>query len=70
MKFQIDDLTIYFPYDYIYPEQYRYMEELKKTLDAKGHGVLGRFYFYFHTFIYFKCFSLSLSLFVCISRNA
>jgi DNA excision repair protein ERCC-2 len=41
MKFQIDDLTVYFPYDYIYPEQYNYMVELKKTLDAKGHGVLG-----------------------------
>lgn len=48
MKFQIDDLTVYFPYDYIYPEQYRYMEELKKTLDAKGHGVLGRFLIFFN----------------------
>jgi DNA excision repair protein ERCC-2 len=42
MKFEIDDLIIYFPYDYIYPEQYNYMVELKKTLDAKGHGVLGK----------------------------
>jgi DNA excision repair protein ERCC-2 len=40
MKFQIDDLKIYFPYDYIYPEQYTYMKELKMTLDAAGHGVL------------------------------
>ena len=40
MKFQIDDLTVYFPYDYIYPEQYTYMRELKMTLDGEGHGVL------------------------------
>uniref|UniRef100_A0A4W5JNB5 General transcription and DNA repair factor IIH helicase subunit XPD n=1 Tax=Hucho hucho TaxID=62062 RepID=A0A4W5JNB5_9TELE len=33
-------LLVYFPYDYIYPEQYSYMLELKRTLDAKGHGVL------------------------------
>lgn len=38
--FPIDDLKVFFPYDNIYPEQYRYMCELKKTLDAKGHGVL------------------------------
>lgn len=40
MKFEIDDLTVYFPYDYIYPEQYTYMRELKMTLDGAGHGVL------------------------------
>lgn len=40
MKFRIDDLTVYFPYDYIYPEQYTYMKELKATLDAEGHGAL------------------------------
>ncbi|CAC5416380.1 ERCC2 [Mytilus coruscus] len=28
------------PYDYIYPEQYMYMVELKRTLDAKGHCAL------------------------------
>lgn len=26
---------MYFPYDYIYPEQFAYMLELKKGLDAK-----------------------------------
>lgn len=26
---------MYFPYDYIYPEQYLYMVELKRSLDAK-----------------------------------
>lgn len=40
MKIQIDDLTVYFPYEYIYPEQYHYMCELKKCLDARGHGLL------------------------------
>lgn len=33
-------MTVYFPYDYIYPEQYAYMVELKKILDANGHGLL------------------------------
>jgi len=36
MKLNIDGLLVYFPYDYIYPEQYSYMMELKRTLDAKG----------------------------------
>ncbi|KAJ6596885.1 hypothetical protein DFH09DRAFT_104831 [Mycena vulgaris] len=40
MKFFIDDLPIVFPYDRIYPEQYAYMCDLKRTLDATGHCVL------------------------------
>jgi DNA excision repair protein ERCC-2 len=40
MKFNIDDLEIIFPYEYIYPEQYEYMKELKKTLDLGGHALL------------------------------
>ena len=40
MIFRIDDLTVYFPYDYIYPEQYNYMVELKKAIDSKGHAVV------------------------------
>lgn len=40
MKFQIEDVTVYFPYDNIYPEQYAYMVELKRALDAKGHCLL------------------------------
>ncbi|KAG7092447.1 DNA-dependent ATPase of the nucleotide excision repair factor 4 complex [Marasmius oreades] len=40
MKFTIDDLPIVFPYDRIYPEQYAYMCDLKRTLDATGHCVL------------------------------
>ncbi|NWY08002.1 ERCC2 helicase, partial [Nothoprocta ornata] len=39
-RLNIDGLLVYFPYDYIYPEQFSYMLELKRTLDAKGHGVL------------------------------
>ncbi|KAF8338096.1 uncharacterized protein EI90DRAFT_3279597 [Cantharellus anzutake] len=40
MKFFIDDLPVVFPYEYLYPEQYAYMCDLKRTLDAQGHGVL------------------------------
>ncbi|CAN1729199.1 General transcription and DNA repair factor IIH helicase subunit XPD [Linum perenne] len=40
MKFQIEEVTVYFPYDNIYPEQYSYMVELKRALDAKGHCLL------------------------------
>ncbi|KAF2154932.1 to 3 [Myriangium duriaei CBS 260.36] len=40
MKFFIEDLPVLFPYPRIYPEQYAYMCDLKKTLDAGGHCVL------------------------------
>ncbi|KAI6150772.1 hypothetical protein BKA82DRAFT_12318 [Pisolithus tinctorius] len=40
MKFFIDNLPIIFPYDRIYPEQFAYMCDLKRTLDATGHCVL------------------------------
>ncbi|XP_053973267.1 general transcription and DNA repair factor IIH helicase subunit XPD [Hylaeus volcanicus] len=40
MKISVDGLIVYFPYDYIYPEQYAYMLELKRGLDAKGHSLL------------------------------
>ncbi|KAJ6847349.1 putative DNA repair helicase UVH6 [Iris pallida] len=40
MKFQIEDVTVYFPYDHIYPEQYQYMLDLKRSLDAGGHCLL------------------------------
>ncbi|KAJ6647866.1 General transcription and DNA repair factor IIH helicase subunit XPD, partial [Pseudolycoriella hygida] len=36
----VDGLLVYFPYEYIYPEQYSYMLELKRTFDAKGHCLL------------------------------
>ncbi|KAK3997062.1 hypothetical protein QBC44DRAFT_106805 [Cladorrhinum sp. PSN332] len=40
MEFYIDDLRVLFPYPRIYPEQYAYMVDLKKTLDAGGNCVL------------------------------
>lgn len=41
MKLKIDGLTVYFPYDYVYPEQYDYMRHLKNTLDGeRGHCLL------------------------------
>ncbi|RKP07597.1 hypothetical protein THASP1DRAFT_30592 [Thamnocephalis sphaerospora] len=40
MKFDLDGLPVYFPYDYIYPEQFAYMSDLKRALDAKGHCLL------------------------------
>ena len=36
MIFELEGLRVYFPYDYIYPEQYKYMVELKRGLDAKA----------------------------------
>lgn len=33
MRFNIDELEVLFPYDYIYPEQYQYMVHLKHALD-------------------------------------
>jgi DNA excision repair protein ERCC-2 len=38
MKFQIDQTTVYFPYDGIYPEQYRYMVEVYKTITCDANG--------------------------------
>ena len=40
MKFFIDNLPVLFPYGRIYPEQYAYMCDLKRTLEAGGHCVL------------------------------
>ena len=40
MKFYIGDLPVLFPYPRIYPEQYAYMCDLKRTLDEGGHCVL------------------------------
>lgn len=37
-RLNVDGLLVYFPYDYIYPEQFSYMLELKRTLDAKVGG--------------------------------
>ncbi|KAF1840318.1 TFIIH basal transcription factor complex helicase-like protein subunit [Cucurbitaria berberidis CBS 394.84] len=40
MKFYIDTLPVLFPYPRVYPEQYAYMCDLKRTLDRGGHCVL------------------------------
>ncbi|PVH15588.1 DNA repair helicase RAD3 [Candidozyma duobushaemuli] len=40
MKFYIDDLPVLFPYPKIYPEQYAYMSDIKKTLDVGGNCIL------------------------------
>ncbi|CAJ0575378.1 unnamed protein product, partial [Mesorhabditis spiculigera] len=40
MKIQVDGLEVLFPYDFVYPEQVLYMQELKKSLDAQGHAIL------------------------------
>jgi DNA excision repair protein ERCC-2 len=37
---RIDDLDVIFPYADIYPEQYKYMVELKRGLDERGHLLL------------------------------
>ena len=40
MRLLIDGLPVFFPYEFIYPEQFQYMLELKRALDAKGHCLL------------------------------
>eukprot|EP00035_Acanthoeca_spectabilis_P010032 m.177130 g.177130 ORF g.177130 m.177130 type:complete len:824 (-) comp14906_c0_seq12:885-3356(-) len=46
MKFLLDGLPVYFPYEYVYKEQYEYMLEIKRAYDAgaakggDGHSVL------------------------------
>ncbi|GAA5984948.1 hypothetical protein JCM11641_005595 [Rhodosporidiobolus odoratus] len=40
MKFLLDDMEFIFPYDKMYPEQYAYVCDLKRSLDAHGHCVL------------------------------
>ncbi|GAA5958606.1 hypothetical protein JCM3765_006693 [Sporobolomyces pararoseus] len=40
MRFFIDSMEFIFPYDKMYPEQYAYVCDLKRSLDSKGHCVL------------------------------
>ena len=40
MRFDLDGLDVFFPYDYLYKEQFDYMYLLKKAIDAKGHALL------------------------------
>ncbi|GMR39936.1 hypothetical protein PMAYCL1PPCAC_10131, partial [Pristionchus mayeri] len=39
-RIKIEELEVYFPYDYVYPEQVLYMQELKRSIDAQGHCLL------------------------------
>ena len=40
MRFDLDGLDVFFPYDRIYLEQHQYMRALKQTLDGGGHCLL------------------------------
>ena len=40
MRFDLDGLDVFFPFDRIYLEQHQYMRSLKQSLDAGGHCVL------------------------------
>lgn len=40
MRFNLDGLEVFFPYDYLYKEQYEYMLHLKRSLDDKGNAML------------------------------
>jgi len=35
MKFYIDELPVYFPFDRLFKEQYEYMKEIKRCLDKE-----------------------------------
>ena len=40
MKIQIEELEVLFPFDSCYPEQYNYMLDMKRAIDAQGHCLL------------------------------
>ena len=40
MRINLDGLEVFFPYPAVYREQYSYMLEVKRALDAKGDGLL------------------------------
>jgi DNA excision repair protein ERCC-2 len=40
MRFDLEGLDVFFPYDYLYKEQYDYMLNLKRAIDDKGHCLL------------------------------
>jgi DNA excision repair protein ERCC-2 len=40
MKFYIDELPVYFPFEMMYKEQYEYMTQIKKALDMQSHAIL------------------------------
>lgn len=40
MRFNLDGLEVFFPYERMYLEQYQYMRAIKQALDAEGHALL------------------------------
>jgi DNA excision repair protein ERCC-2 len=40
MRFDLEGLDVFFPYDFLYREQYEYMLNLKRAIDDKGHALL------------------------------
>ena len=36
MKFYVENVLVYFPYPFVYEEQYAYMRHLKRAIDRKG----------------------------------
>ncbi len=39
MKFYVENVPVYFPYPYVYEEQYAYMRHLKRAIDRKGQDI-------------------------------
>ena len=39
-RFKLGDLTVSFPYEAVYPEQYEYMKEMATLLNTDGHAIL------------------------------
>jgi Rad3-related DNA helicase len=40
MKFFVENVPVYFPYPFVYEEQYAYMRHLKRAIDRKGNAPL------------------------------
>ena len=40
MRFHLEELDVFFPYDYLYREQYDYMLYLKRAIQDKCHVLL------------------------------
>jgi DNA excision repair protein ERCC-2 len=38
MKFFVENVPVYFPYPFVYEEQYAYMRHLKRAIDRKGNN--------------------------------
>lgn len=40
MIFSVGDVEVFFPYEFIYPEQLKYITEVKEVLDGEGHCLI------------------------------